>query len=247
MEKYYRIADLIVKMKTSGRTAVQAEPYLCDLFDRYDIEVNTEKMKLLGGITLEELWPNMDADMREYMASGSLFYRKLLNFGGMRLHSSAVVVDGKAYLFTADPGTGKSTHTSRYLELFGERAFILNDDKPAIRLIDGAWYAYGTPWSGKHDISVNVGAPIGGIAVLQRGEVNEITPFSGVEAIYALLNQVNREINASYRVKLMELLDNLLTNVPVWKLICNMDPEAAIVSYETMSGQKYVKENSNEN
>ena len=48
------------------------------------------------------------------------------------LHSSAVVADGKAYLFTADSGTGKSTHTQLWPRMFGDRAYILNDDKPAL-------------------------------------------------------------------------------------------------------------------
>ena len=142
-------------------------------------------------------------------------------------------------MFTANPGTGKSTHTSLWLQKFGNRAFILNDDKPALRLEDGAWYAYGTPWSGKHDISVNARVPVAGIACLERGEINEIEPFSGRDAVLALLRQCNRPKAAEYRIKLLDLLDKLITQVPVWKLKCNMDPEAAIVSYEAMSGCKY--------
>jgi len=155
------------------------------------------------------------------------------------LHSSAVVVDGRAYLFTADSGTGKSTHASLWLRQFPNNAYILNDDKPALRLINGTWYAFGTPWSGKNDISVNAGVPVAGIAVLERGENNEIAPFSGVAAIHALLKQVNRPILMEYRVLLLELLDKLITKVPVWKLKCNLDAEAAIAAYEGMSGQKF--------
>ena len=73
----------------------------------------------------------------------------------MLLHSSAVVVDGYAYLFSADSGTGKSTHTGLWKQHFGDRAYIINDDKPAIRKVDGEWYVFGTPWSGKTDTSVN--------------------------------------------------------------------------------------------
>ena len=51
------------------------------------------------------------------------------------------MVDDYAYVFSADSGTGKSTHTQLWLEHFGDRAYILNDDKPAIRLIDGKVYA----------------------------------------------------------------------------------------------------------
>ena len=60
---------------------------------------------------------------------------------------------------------GKSTHARLWQQQFpGARVF--NDDKPALRLVEDRWYAYGTPWSGKHDISVNTGVPVAGVAVL---------------------------------------------------------------------------------
>ena len=188
-----------------------------------------------------ERYPLATADVAEYMCTGAIFYRYLLDFGGLMLHSSAVVVDGKAYLFTADSGIGKSTHTKLLLEKFGDRAFILNDDKPALRLEDDGWFAYGTPWSGKHDISVNTRVPVAGIAVVERGAENRIEPFDGIQAVHAILKQANRPKSAECRVKLLELMDKLITQVPIWKLQCNMEPEAAEVSYKAMSGMK--KEN----
>jgi len=161
--------------------------------------------------------------------------REKLGFDGLMLHASAVVVDGKAYLFTADSGTGKSTHTRLWLERFGSRAYILNDDKPALRLEEDGWYAYGTPWSGKNDISVDARVPVAGIAVIERAAENSIAPFGGVPAIREILKQVNRPRDTTCREKLLELMDLLITRVPVWKLRCNMDPEAAEVSFGAMS------------
>jgi len=237
MERYYRIAGLIVRMETYGRTEKQAIPYLTDFVEKPDFFIVSRK-----NIAKEKI-PNLSDDDAEYLGTGSGFYTELIRFNGFQLHSSAVVVDGKAYLFSANSGTGKSTHTSLWLNLFGERAFILNDDKPALRLMeDGTWYAFGTPWSGKYDISVNTGVPIAGICMLERGEKNEIVPFRGKEAIFEIFVQTNRPKAAEYRIKLMELLDDLIRNVPVWKLKCNMDPEAAVVSYEAMSGRKLNEE-----
>ena len=231
MLKYYRIAGLTVTMDSFGRTVEQAAPYECEAGPiDFKIESYWPKVK--------KDYPGWSDETGEYMCTGGNFYKQLLDFGGMMLHSSAVVVDGKAYLFTADPGTGKSTHTQLYLQRFGDRAFILNDDKPALRLESDGWYAYGTPWSGKHDISVDTRVPVAGIAVLQRGEENFITPYGGIEAIHAIMKQVNRPKAAEYRIKLLELLDKLITQVPVWLLKCNMDPQAAEVSYAAMSGAK---------
>lgn len=233
MVKYYKIAGLVIAMDSYGRTIDQAEPYLCESVTNPDVVLFSDFEYV------RNLFPRLSDDNCEYLATGRAFYRELLNFGGFQLHSSAVVFEGKAYLFTANPGTGKSTHTGLWLKQFGERAFILNDDKPALRLEDGVWYAYGTPWSGKHDISVNARVPVAGIACLERGEKNEIIPFAGQDAVLAILRQCNRPKAAEYRIKLLELLDKLITQVPIWKLKCNMDPEAAIVSYEAMSGCKY--------
>jgi hypothetical protein len=152
------------------------------------------------------------------------------------LHSSCVVVDGKAYLFTAPSGTGKSTHTELWLKQFGERAYILNDDKPALRMENGIWYAFGTPWSGKYDISRNERVPVAGIAVLSRSVENSIVRYSGFPAITAILDQMIRPAGEEYRTKILEILDGLMTDIPVWKLNCNMNPDAALVAYRAMSG-----------
>ena len=232
MEQKYKIAGLVIQMDTFGMTEQRAMPYLCDAAETVDFNMESKWQRL------KEWKPWISDDHCEHMVTCTMFYRHLIDHSGFMLHSSAVVVDGKAYLFTATSGTGKSTHTALWLKHFGDRAYILNDDKPALRLEDGVWYAYGTPWSGKHDISRNERVPVAGIACLERGEENEIAPFGGIEAIGAIMKQVNRPRAAEYRVKLMKLMDKLITQVPIWKLKCNMDPEAVKVSYEAMSGQR---------
>lgn len=229
----YSVAGLTVAMKSFGRTQEQAKSYLSNESESYDILIESKWGEMKE--ECRKIWGEVSDEDGEYVYTGASFYRQLLNFDGLMLHSSAVVVDGKAYLFSATSGTGKSTHTQLWLKMFGDRAFILNDDKPALRLIDGVWYAFGTPWSGKHDISVNTGVPVAGIAMVERAEENEITPWSGKDAIFAIFTQVNRPRDMEFRVKLLELLDKLMTQVPVWKLRCNMDPDAARVSYQAMS------------
>lgn len=232
MEQYYRIADLLVKMDSFGRTALQAEPYLAPPGEA-DVVIRTNWK------AIREEAPHLSDEDCEYLCTGSSFYRQLILFGGMLLHASAVVVDGKAYLFSADSGTGKSTHTGLWLKLFGDRAYLLNDDKPALRRQDGIWYAYGTPWSGKYDLSRNTRAVLGGICCLRRGGKNAISPFSGTKAIFNLLEQTIRPPDAQLRSKILEHLDGLITNVPIWQMECNMDLSAAVMAYEAMSGKKY--------
>jgi len=234
MTKYYKIANLIIEMDSYGRTLTQAEPYLIENYKEQDIPDIIIKTDLKS---FQEKNPYYSEDDCEYMAAGGCFYHQLLNFQGMLLHSSAVVKDGQAYLFTAPSGTGKSTHTNLWLKNF-EDAFILNDDKPAIRLEDGKFYAYGTPWSGKNDINRNIRAPLAGICVLHRGEKNKIEPYSGTGALHDIMEQTLRLKNPVTIGNLLDLLDKLVTMVPIWKLECNMEPEAALVSYNAMSGKE---------
>jgi hypothetical protein len=232
MKRYYKITDLIVEMDTFGRTESQALPYLAEGYPEADISI------VSGWEKFQKKFPFISDSESEYYCSAYRFYTQLVDFSGLMLHSSAVIMDGRAYLFSAPSGTGKSTHTQLWLDVFGDRATILNDDKPAIRRIDGVWYAYGTPWSGKYDMSINTRVPLGGICVLRRGEVNKIELYRGYGAIKDVFEQTPRNANADYVTKLLELLDSLLCEVPVWRMECNIDPEAARMAYAAMSRRK---------
>lgn len=230
MLKRYLIAGLTVDMDVSGRTYAQAAPYEIQMDDapaditlEYDAKSIFEK-NATGFSSVSDL---------EYFATGIMFARRILNYGGYYLHSSSVVLDGRAYLFTAASGTGKSTHTEKWCRLFG--AHYLNDDKPVLRLQDGVWMAYGTPWSGKNDLSSNEGVPVGGIACLNRGEENTIAPMPSEEAVPFLMSQtVFRLLQEQMEMKLA-LLDKLLRQVPVWELYCRNDDDAAYVAHSAMT------------
>lgn len=229
----YRIAGVTVQMDTFGRTAAQAKPYLAEDCDCADMVVAG------AAEMLHQESPYLTVDDCEYITTAKSFYLQLLLHQGFMLHASAVAMDGKAYLFSAESGTGKSTHTGLWQRVFGpERARILNDDKPALRLEDGRWYAYGTPWSGKYDINLNLRLPLAGICVLERGEKNSIEPMPAAKAVYSILNQTIRPRGQQAKNLLMEHIGSLVESVPVYLLRCNMEPEAAILSHSVMSGQQ---------
>lgn len=235
MEHDYLIAGLRVRMDSFGRTLSQAEPYLTQTVGDADITITSDPQ------SLKEQQPHLSLDDCEYLCTGGSFYRQLLDFDGMLLHSSAVMMDGYAYLFSAPCGTGKSTHTNMWKATFGDAVVMLNDDKPALRKEDGRWYAYGTPWSGKTDQNINMRVPLGGICVLTRGETNEIEPYCGTSAIFSLLDQTVRPKAVNVRGRLLELLDDLMSAVPVWKLHCTPTKDAALVSQAAMSKEAIMR------
>lgn len=178
---------------------------------------------------------------RAYLESLAV-YRKIATHAterGMFLfHCSSVAVDGEAYAFTAKSGTGKSTHTSIWRKVFGERAVVINDDKPIIGIKDGVATVYGTPWNGKHGRGKNISMPLKAICFLARGEENRIKPVTDKARILTgLLNQTYRPKHADALKNTLGLLDGLMEAVSFYALECNMDDEAAWVSYRAMSGK----------
>lgn len=228
MIKHYKIADLIVEMNASGQTLQRAKPYEVPITGPADIVISFDPKEIL------KQSPRLETeDLAEYMASGTVFARRILSFDGYYIHSSAVVLDGKAYLFTAPSGTGKSTHTEKWVRLFGAR--YLNDDKPVLRCVDGRWMAYGTPWSGKHDLSSNEGVPLGGIACLSRGEKNEISPMPVLQAIPYLMSQTVYHLREDNMEKKLATLNRLLQDIPIWDLRCLPNDEAAVMARNAMT------------
>lgn len=210
----------------------RAEKYLCETDKKPDIVIEyvpdyfDEVLKSAPHFTYNEC---------EIMVSSKYFYSSLLQHQGFMLHSSAIAVDNKAYLFSANSGTGKSTHTSLWRQYLGDRAVIINDDKPAIRVVDGKIYAYGTPWSGKSDLNLNVKVPLQAICLLERSAENFIEPMPVSDAIYKILSQTIRPPVESAMSNLLSLLDKVMTETPLWRLGCNISLDAARLAYETMS------------
>lgn len=160
---------------------------------------------------------------------------KLLEQNTLLLHGSTVAVDGNAYLFTAPCGTGKSTHTRLWREVFGDRAVMVNDDKPFLRLTPEGVMAYGSPWSGKHGLATNICVPLKGICLLHRSEKNEIRRLEPEKAVAMLRHQAYQPPDAALQDTVFALVDRLLAQVPIWEMGCNKEMEAAKVAYGAMA------------
>ncbi len=169
-------------------------------------------------------------------------YRKIADrlpeFDGFVFHGAVLNLDGRAYAFTARSGVGKTTHTRLWLSEFGERVHYLNGDKPIIRFIDGIPYACGTPWQGKEGYGTNEKAPLSGIAFLARGTENTAQPVPPSEVVTRLITQIYIPRGSASALSLtMRLANRLIGSVRLVDLKCNMDPEAAHVSYAALSGE----------
>lgn len=222
-----KIAELTTEVPAAGGMAPRCVGYLTEEMTEPDITIRQECYR-------QERWPSLAPELMEYMESGVQFYWYLLFYNGLMLHASAAALEGRAYLFSGPCGRGKSTHTRLWQQTFGEAVQVFNDDKPALRRLDGRWYAYGTPWCGKDGINLNQKWPLGGICFLEKAQENRIRRLSAAEALPLVMAQTTRRLPLRGMELLLASLDSLLREIPVFLLENRPEEAAARLSFETM-------------
>ena len=160
----------------------------------------------------------------------------LLDQNVLLLHGSTVAVDGEAYLFTAACGTGKSTHTRLWREVFGTRAVMINDDKPFLKISAQGVTAYGSPWSGKTPCYRDLSYPIAGFCRLSQAPHNAIRRLNVIAALGALLPSCPPQFGHDTYLQdcICNTLDQILRKVGVYHLECLPDSAAAHLSHSTI-------------
>ena len=217
--------------------------YLCDTPADFSVSVSMEDIIREDEASdnerrLEGLPPyKYSYDYLETLALYRKIAEKMAEFDTILFHGSAVMLDGEGYIFTARSGTGKSTHTRLWRETFGERAVMINDDKPLIAMTENGAVVYGTPWCGKHHLGANISAPLRAICILGRSLTNEIGKVSYLYALPELLSQTYRFPNPDGMQRVLATLQLIASNVGIFRLGCNMEREAAIVAYNGMKGE----------
>lgn len=223
-----KIADLLIEVPATGDMRSRCKDYLTT-------ENNSADIIIRAGCYKPEKYPTFSEAEVAYVESGRQFCNALPNFNGFYLHSSAVEFEGRAYLFSGQCGIGKSTHTRLWQEIFGNAAVVFNDDKPALRCINGTWYAYGTPWCGKDSINQNKKVKLGGICFLRRGEKNSIRCLDALAATTNILSQTTRRFKNVQKLDLLlSHISDMVEKIPMFELFNLPVPHAARLSYETM-------------
>ena len=151
--------------------------------------------------------------------------------GVMMIHGAAIAENGKAHLFIAPSGTGKTTHIRLWKENFPGISWI-NGDKPMITVADGVAFAHGTPWAGKERYQTDTAAPLDAIVLLRRGETNRIRRITAAEALPGVYAAVYRPDDRAAAEAVVRLFEKLMRAAPCYVLECNMDKEAALVARE---------------
>lgn len=229
----YKIADLIVEYTAKYDELKRlSEQFIYNGERETDITLSVTDKQLenmlsrsVEGTTISGI---------ENLAMSSEFNRAAIKYGVMLVHSSALIYNNEAYLFSADSGVGKSTHTKLWLKAFGDKVHIMNDDKPVVRLYDDHAQAYGTPFDGGSGIALNESYPLKAIIFVERGEENSVRIPESKEIIQKLYFQTARMVNRETAEKMLVNLERLLHLTKFYVLTCNMDISAAYTAYNSI-------------
>ena len=104
---------------------------------------------------------------------------------------------------------------------------MVNDDKTLLKVTDSGVTAFGTPWNGKHRLGSNIGVPLKAVCFLERAEKNSIEPVSKLAVYDKLVMQTYRPSDPALLKRTLTLLDRLTATTQLYRLRCNMTPEAA--------------------
>lgn len=241
MKGTYKIADKIILIdsvhdgihKFCREYAWEGEAELEIVTAQSDID-NERAVAEAEHKRLGEPVPNVSDRYLETLAVYRKIAERMIEYDTFLFHGSAVELDGETYLFTAKSGTGKSTHTRLWRQLYGDRAVMINDDKPLIRIDGDSVTIFGTPWDGKHRLSTNRASRLKAVCILERGAENRIFTVDPKEAFPRLLTQTYRPSDPVGMAKTLGLVDRLCKKVGLYRLECNMDIDAARVSSEGM-------------
>lgn len=240
-----KLADIPIAIAAQySETKTFLRDYLCEEPPAFGVRIRPEDIEFEQEKSVQEAQRSGERPVRyspaylETLAVYRQIAEQLLDHEVLLFHGSAIAVDGQVYIFTAKSGTGKSTHVRLWREYLGERAVMVNDDKPLLKITEQGITVYGTPWDGKHHLSNPIALPLKALVILKRDSHNHIGPVKAEDAFPALLTQSYRPENPMRMIRLLSMLDCLGRQAELYELGCNMEPEAAKVAYEGMQAKE---------
>lgn len=166
-------------------------------------------------------------ELRDYLlyVIRDVFFTFGQSVGLLPVHSSSIIYNNHAYLFSASSGTGKTTHTNMWVERYGVE--ILDGDVSILSCEDGQCYAYGLPWCGTSKQYQNKRVPLGGIIFLAQAKENSVERLSTYNAILSI---TSRSFAPTWTKELtdksLDLAQHIAENTPCYRLRCLPNQEA---------------------
>lgn len=190
----------------------------------------------------EEMWFKVEPfgnpnGCKELICIHRHIIHKMLEYEAFLMHAAVISVDGEGLAFAAKSGTGKTTRVRLWTEAFGDRANVINGDKPILRFINGEFVAFGTPWKGKENLGSNGSVPLKAICFLERSEDVSIRRIYGKDIMERLFHQLLVPHKKENFDKFSVLINKLLEMTPCFLMKCNKDKENPIEIWEKLKGE----------
>ena len=141
---------------------------------------------------------------------------------GVLFHAAFVEVDGKALLFTAPSGVGKSTQADLWCREKG--AELINGDRCVLKVKDGRVFALGVPYCGSSGVRKNRTIEVAAVIYLGRAETPSVRRLSGVTAFLKIFEGICVNTwNSSDMENSLKTVTAIAENVPIFMLMCTPD------------------------
>jgi len=235
---FIKIADLTVKISSKySLTYELCRDFLVDSVENPDIvsfatdkEIQTE---------LENCEEPTTPEYSEFACIYRVIAEKLPDFNCFVFHGAAISYENNGYIFTAQSGTGKSTHIKLWRQYLGKAADIINGDKPIIKITNDGILICSTPWAGKENWKKNRIFKLNGIVFLERSKVCFAEKLAPKDSLSKIMNQVYLPKNSTGLVKTIENIDKLLSQVPLLRFGCDISENAVKTAFEALTNQNY--------
>lgn len=215
------------------------EDYLCDEQPELHICIEEEDIAVERAEAEKRQGSRRD-DYLETLAVYRKISEEMLSFNTFLMHGAVVATGDSAYMFIADSGTGKTTHIKKWIEN-ADGAFVVNGDKPLIKITDTQVIACGTPWCGKEQWNTNTMVPLKAIVVMERSEDNTIEEVSFGKMFTPLLQQTYWPHDAAKMRKTLSLLSKMKGKVHFYQYrFNNFKEDAFYVSYKALIGKSAI-------
>lgn len=161
-----------------------------------------------------------------------------LKFRACILHASYISYDGKAILFSAPSGTGKSTQADLWKKFRG--ADVINGDRAGLKCQNSVWYAWGLPFAGSSGIYRNECYPISALVFLRQASYNKVHRLTFSQALRLIFPEVTmHRWDERFVQHALDNIEKLLLEVPVYMLECLPNEDAVRVLEEEIAERRY--------
>jgi hypothetical protein len=193
--------------------------------DIYSVEAQ-ERLWSRGGVASLTMFPTDQI----------LLARLVADREGCFLHSGALTIDGRGFVFVGHSEAGKSTTMELVRQKLGDRAEILCDDRNIVRRWVGGFrggapgfYVHGT-WSHGDVPDVSpASAPLRAVLFLEQSEQNEVVSLSDRKDVWRrlLATLIKPLVTVDWWRKEMDVVERIVSEVPCFAM--RFDKSGAIV------------------